>query len=397
MTSAADLDAFTHHALWEEITKTRGRLHESAPRNEQDRHTLARALATVNYLAAYKPLDPHLFPTTRSSAATELLNSVRAIGAQVAGWDQKAGMLGPTIAEIDRACDSIMGALRNHAWPSLQKESRALAIRQAAEAYELAAEKSLEALQASSEQTRTELAALLTEARTAREEAGTARALAESAAERFEGALQTQDQASRDALANLLRELQTEAQRRQADAEAEAAKLLESLGQYAERGSKLVRMVGDQAVAEGYYNFARKEAWAYRVWNVAGFLIAGAAVLYLAVAFRDLSTLTVQAVLVRTAISLPAVAAAAYAFQQASRRHRQSVEARYRALDLLALPPFSNDMSPGQQEKLRVALGERLFAAPLANHPKADGNPQDQRIDLDALKAIAEVLKTLRQ
>ncbi|KQR64581.1 hypothetical protein ASF89_08845 [Frigoribacterium sp. Leaf172] len=69
------------------------------------------------------------------------------------------------------------------------------------------------------------------------------------------------------------------------------------------------------------------------------------------------------------------------------------MEARYRALDLLALGPFTNEMDAEQQTMLRVTLGQRLFAS---NQQDGDGksDAKQQDLSLAQIQAVVDFLKS---
>ena len=67
--------------------------------------------------------------------------------------------------------------------------------------------------------------------------------------------------------------------------------------------------------------------------------------------------------ILKLGISLSVVGFSACTFREGGNRQRQSIEARYPALDVLAMPPFSKDLTEEQQQRLRFIMGERLFAA----------------------------------
>lgn len=166
----------------------------------------------------------------------------------------------------------------------------------------------------------------------------------------------------------------------------------------AARGQELVKLIGDQAIGGGYDNFARAELQAYRFWSAVGVIISLGAAIYLFLAlfvFEHINTLALAGVITRVALSLPVLAVAGYGFQQAGRRQRQSLEARYRALDVLAVEPFTKDMSDEQQTELRLLLGQRLFAAgPEA--PKGAAAEEPALPSPAQTQGLVDLLKLLR-
>lgn len=398
MTTREDVEAFDNHPVWDALGALQVEVHDASPRTDIDRHTLARVGAVASYVVGYRPIDAHLFPSSRESVATTVLGHVQSITSQLEGWDRAAAMTATTVAQLDAHADALMESVRNGGWPSLQKESRAAAIRQAADEFRIQAELSITTIQADVATIEEKLTEAKSDLAHITDQADARASEMDAAVLAVEAAIAGQETKANAELKRVLAVIQTEADRHRDELSGSSATLVESLRQDAELGQKLVRLVGDQAVAEGYYRFAKREMWAYRAWNFFGIIVAVATVAFLVWAFRDIESLSVQAVIVRAVLSLPALGLATYAFGQASRRHRQSVEARYRALDLLALPPFSNDMDPAQQEKLRVVLGERLFAAPPSTKDPAKSSESGNTVtlNLDQMKVLTEVMKNLR-
>lgn len=302
-------------------------------------------------------------------------------------------MSAQTVAQIDAQCDRIVETLNSAPWPSLQKESRAQVISEAAVAFQNATEASVELLLQEVQAGRDEIEALGKRLEGLETEAFARGEQAEAALREIESARETNIAAAKSALMKAMQEQMTAYSQIRDRFVGQSKTHLDSLAANAKRGEKLVKLVGDQAVGEGYARFAGKEMWAHRLWNLVGVLAGIAVVIYLGWEFRELNQVTLQTAIVRVALSVPGLGIAAYAFQQASRRHKQSVEARYRALDLLALGPFTNEMDAEQQTMLRVTLGQRLFAS---NQQDGDGksDAKQQDLSLAQIQAVVDFLKS---
>jgi hypothetical protein len=106
----------------------------------------------------------------------------------------------------------------------------------------------------------------------------------------------------------------------------------------------------------------------------------------------------VEGAVLRVGISLTIVALSAYAFREAGKRQRQSVEARYRALDVLALPPFSNGLSEEQGERLRYLMGERLFGSHVeaSSTTRKSGDAANVSVDPSTIRALTDAYRAAK-
>jgi len=398
MTTSQELEEFTNHELWQRISETTADINATRPRDTIDRQTRARALSVLGYLSEYKSMPTSLFRSDRSVTASILVASVETIRSQFAGWDQAAAMVQPTVNQIDISCDEILATVSSSAWPSLQKESRARAIRESADTFRIAAESSLEALegQVAAAQTalrtvETQLSAITAQAALREQEAADAQVRLESTiAEATVEAKRNSDLA--------ISEINEKAVLQRTQATADSERLLKQLRLDSANGEKLVAMVGDQAVGGGYAQFARREMTAYWFLNGFGLLVAVVTFVLLQDAVKEFKEADPLLSVLKATISLTGIGLATYAFREAGKRHRQSVAARYRALDLLALRPFTTEMEESQRDSLRYILGERLFAAAPVTNDQTNKNDKTTtfKVDLDSLKTLAETVKATK-
>jgi hypothetical protein len=395
VTTPDDVQAIRQHKLWPAAEGLRNNVQRAKGRTATDRHTLARVEAALTYLLGYKSLDAHLYPSGpySSNVFQNLQGVVAQIASQVEGWDRGAAMSSSTVNQLDQQADRLLDALANAPWPSLQKESRAQVVIEAAGAFQRATESSVEMLLHEIERGQDEMRVVRSSLGDLETEAMERGEQAKVAIEAIEHARQKNVAEAKASVNEALKLEAMQAHELRATYEKQAQDHLDSLAKNAERGQELVNLVGDQAVGEGYARFADNEMMAHRWWNVVGVVAGVAVVVYLGWEFRQLNEVTLQTAIVRVALSVPGLGIAAYAFQQASRRHKQSVEARYRALDLLALGPFTNEMHVDQQTLLRVALGQRLFASNQSDvDTKSDSQKQD--FSITQVQAVVDFLKS---
>lgn len=400
MTSQDHVKAFKNSPVWPLARSVRELAAAAKGRSSIDRHTLARVIATMSYVTSYNRLDPNLVPVASASdvlaRAHQLLSFMQS---QLDGWNQEGAMAPQTVRILDGQADELITLLSNSGWPSIPKGGGANLIAEAAEAFRLTSDSSLRKLTEQIVEASHQLDEL-------REAVSKLEAVAQKHRSEADAAVRDLEElreSSREDLADSMEQaregelkLGEELRRHIGDL---ADKDLKTLKADARLGQELVKLVGDQAVGGGYNKFARNEIVAYRLWNLIGILAGVGVIVYLGYEFRALETVTVQAAIVRVALSIPGLGLAGYAFQQASRRHRQSLEARYRALDLLALEPFTREMAADQQEQLRVALGKRLFAsspeeAAARRKPEAPQAPTtaDIQAAMDLIRSVKEVV-----
>jgi hypothetical protein len=393
MTSAAQIQEFKQHPVWEGALALKSQVDDTAPRSSDDRHTLARVRAVCDYVHAFRSFEPYLFPQARVGTADVVQAKLAVISAQVEGWDQDAGMLQPTIDQIDGSVDAILGAIASGNWPALQRESRARAIINASQAFIDTADQSLTALKGSIDDAQTELGdldarvvALTQEATIRGQEAATARETMDHAVAEFEVD-------SKAAAAAQVEAMNAAATAQRDSIQEKAAVSLESLTADAEQGKKLLSMIGDGSLAGGYDKFARSEKVGYRLWNVAGAATTIATLIYLVYELETLDLTDPAVSVVKAAVTLTAIGFATFAFREAGKRQRQSLEARYRALDLVALRPYATELSDKDAQEMRVLLGRRLFSSGPTSRADDDENVVPSSISmhlkLDDLKKLS--------
>lgn len=409
MTTRDELAAFKSHPLWESLEECIASFEKSVPKTATDRATIERALACTKYALAYRPLPPALFPSDRAQVANYMRDQVQGLTDQWSGWNEESAMTQSTVQQIDAYCDGILNYLR--AWPSLQKESRAAIFQQAADSYSSVAEASLEGLEKRVQEAEAHSLSIDEQVNEIARRAIERDAQSDSTLEELEAtrALQAEN-AEVQLQAELSKAHKAAADQRKQHGE-ELLKAIEAhahlsdaainqLQADARQGQALLQLVGDQSQAEGYVKFANRERNGYRLWMALGFIVALATLTYLAYEFQQItagSDPAVGTVIFKTAFSVSALAFAGVCFREAGKRQRQSLDARYRALDLLALRPFTEGMAEEDAKILRAMLGERLFKTqPEESHRKSDEKVTTLRLDIADIKAVADTAKSVR-
>lgn len=390
-----DVSSFKQHRLWKATSDLREALRSAKGRGSTDRETIARALAVVSYLAAYRSVDARLFPSSRISDADALHRCVDYINDQLEGWDQDAAMTQQTVSQIDSYCDVILRDTQ--AWPRLQRDGRVEAVDAAAEAYRSAAEGSLIGIESTTADLEEGLRAVTEEVDLLRIQAKDLVSEATTARTDIASSLESIEDRAEDALMKRLETITAASKKLQETIRQDTEQQLADLRNKNERADALLAHVTDGTVAGGYDTFAAGEQRAYRFWNWIGGLTAAAGVIYLVIHFWDIDKIDTSFVVVRAALSLPVFGFSAYAFRVASHRHRQSVEARYRALDLIALPPYTEQMTEEQQSKLRMVLGERLFARSSEKDTAGDdATPAMTSAQMQWVRDIVQLIQSTR-
>ena len=303
-------------------------------------------------------------------------------------------MIPQTIAAIDACCEQILVYLGTLNWPSGRRGTDGDGYFAAAESYRLAADQSLMGIAEQISATEARLIELANQA-TVLADASTERtAEAQESLRTIQALNEVQTTNADRYLDEVLTEVRAKAQTQRLTFSDEAAKHLKSLEENHESGNDLIKMVADQAVGGGYLDFAKAEKRAYGRWNGIAIAAAVVAFVYLVFIFRT-DEHTVDGAVLRVGISLTMVALSAYAFREAGKRQRQSVEAHYRALDVLALPPFSKGLSDAQGEQLRYLMGERLFGSHVVAGAQSNksGDAMNISVDPATVKAVTDAYK----
>ncbi|MEH3088726.1 MAG: hypothetical protein PGN24_03690 [Microbacterium arborescens] len=411
MTTRADVDSFKQHKLWGEAKEALESWQESKPLTATDRHTVDRSINCLRYLLAFRPIPPALFPSNRIDVAERLLSSVRTLLDTWKDWDENAPMTVAQVADVDASCDQLLTLLQDYRWPPLQKESRAQIYQEAADGYRAIAEQSLSALNDEIADRRAELEEL-------EEQVGVLRADSQQRAAEATAALTAIEEMRETLSENAAEQLQIELGKARsaskdsrdedhgafesffADMRQRAEEAVDGLEVSAQDGRNLLQIVGDQSQAGGYLKFAQREKVGYRLWIGVGVLSVAATVSYLAYEFAQLSRSPepgLALIIFKSALSVTAIAFSGFCFREAGKRQRQSLDARYRALDLLALRPFTEGMEDDQASLLRGMLGERLFKSPPDEASRrSDEKITTLKIDLGDLKTLGEIAKTAK-
>lgn len=348
--------------------------------------------------------------------AENIWSHLRTITRQLAGWDHEGAMSPSTESTIDQSCDYVLDYLRDYAWPVARKGRGPEVFEVAADSYRQAAEASLGGIESSVAAQQRELDRLSLAADDTAARADESLRQAATVLEMLKGANENVADNANVALADALSAMNSkEATQRAAQKKMfenvlkamsnESEQAIRELRQARDTGNELVRMVADQSVGGEYLKFAENEKAASLRWNGIGIAAVILAFGYLVIAYWApdwgwvKATIADENIWIKIGISLSLAGFSAYAFREAGKRMRQSVDARYRALDVLALPPFLKDLEPATQEQLRVLLGQRLFAGvPDAHRDKSGDSTASLNLAVDpsTVKAVAELLRVIR-
>ena len=406
MTTPEEVAAFKQHRIWAKADTLASAAAAATPRSPTDKETIARVIAVAKYVKAFRAVEPYLFSTAREAQAETLASYLDTAEGQVAGWDQSAAMLPPTMAAIDSSIDSVLSSLFAYQWPPLRR-GREDILTQAADAYRAATDQSLATVDIEVEAAKAELAAVKAEADVlkADSEARAAEAIAAVATIKEVEAAQSEN--ATNSLQIELKKVNDAALAQREELETQAADIIKTLEHARDSGNKLLANVADQTTAGAYLDFANKELRAYRLWNGLGAGSVALAFLFLVAVFAgqtlDLWNETdgTENVVLKVGITVSLAGFSAYAFREAGKRMRQSIEARYRNLDVVALPSFAKDLEKEKQAELRYLMGVRLFGSTVES---ASGKSKQQdktntfnlSVEPETVRALGEAVKLLR-
>lgn len=410
MTSREQLDEFRRHNLWGAADVLIDFARTARAKSEDDRATLTRVASIASWVKGFRSTEAALFPSNRLDYAQRLWTVFNNLFSQLSGWNQEAAMLPPTVMSVDNLCDEAINLLSESRWPVIRKGRGARDLTEVVDNYVAISEASLLALDTRLEKVGADLTNIIAAAGGARDLAQDAAKSAKESSDNIEKARLAFNADAAQKLSQLLSRLHNESVARQADLEretleqrdellADAERLVEGLRANHETGNELVKQVADQSVGGGYLQLASKEQRAYRLWNGIGIAAVVVAFAYLAIVFWVQAPRDVEGAILKLGISLTLVLFSAYAFREAGKRLRQSIDARYRALDVIALPPFSNDLDDAQRQALRYTMGERLFAsAGEAQSPQRRASKESSynlTMDPTLAKTVLEVVRAL--
>lgn len=403
MTTQDELKDARNHAAWSDLEQLSELLSAAAPRSSTDRETASRVTAAVQYARRYRSSNLRLLPRDRLNSLARLQSYAAQLSNLIEGWDQSGAMTNSTVVQLDRYVDEILAEVNQ--WPALPKAERDSVNADAEEAERAAATAALDALLSDVESARETLRVLQDTATSVEARSQQVVAEAQAATESLQEALQEQkvtaesERAAATEEAHILAEAQRVSIKAEADEQgkqlvADAQQIIDKLTADKATANKLLAFVSDGSVSGGYGTYAKSELNAYRLWNVLGATTALAGVAYLIWHFQDISGLDISVTITRAALSIPIFGFTAFAFKQATLRHRNSVDATYRALDLLALPPFTDDMPESERSELRMIMGQRIFSR-IPDHEEKRADP-DGTITPEAITSITALLKALQ-
>ncbi|TDW50456.1 hypothetical protein EDF52_10317 [Curtobacterium sp. PhB42] len=403
MTTQDELRLARHHAAWAALDELIARAKTTSPRSSTDRETISRLVAVAQYLRRYQSTNFRLMPSNRLAVLDRVALAAEYLSNYLEGWDQAGAMPVSTVKAIDNYVDELVGCAAQ--WPALPKPERDRVNEEAEEASREATSAALDGLLADVAQAHGELASLRasaaeTQSRTNRiaDEAGDALDLMSSTLETLSQQAESQRREFSDLNEDRAREqrvlIQDAADKFLEQLRESGSSAIKELEDDRDTAKKLLAFVSDGSVSGGYGKYAKSELNAYRLWNALGALTALGGIAYLIWHFQDISGLDVAVTITRAALSVPIFGFTAFAFRQATLRHRNSVEATYRALDLLALPPFTHDMSDEERSKLRMVMGERIFAR-VGEDPEADANDAPD-LTSENIASLTQLMKVVQ-
>ena len=403
MTTSEEIREAQDHSAWGILDRLIKEASSTKPRSGTDRETISRLLAVAQYVRRYRSSDFRLMPRGPLSNLAFIANEAQLISDLLEGWDQRGGMTPSTTQSINQYLDGLLEDVSG--WPALPSTER-----------ERAAEDSERSDRAVIS---TAIDTLLADVVHAQEQLAKVEQLLQSVESKTLGLTSEASDALQQLSIALEENADAAKQQRQADHEqAEAvakkqraaitAKANESINLLSDEAqivvndikkheataSKLLAFVSDGTVSGGYGKYAQAELNAYRLWNTLGAATALAGVAYLIWHFSDISNLDASVTITRAALSLPLFGFTAFAFRQATIRHRHSVDAKYRALDLLALPPFTNDMPEADRSQLRMIMGQRIFSRlPEGDAKATDAEPVVTQESISTLTSLLQALQ----
>lgn len=392
MTSREDIESIRKHAVWATIADLRERVRVATPQGSTDRETLARIEAVLSYAGAYKSFGAHLFPSTWGTDFSNLNTYLAYVGSNLDDWNQSAPMPRSVVTNIDSYLDNVLTILTNFA--SLQKESRARVIAEVGDSYRIAAEASLNALQTQISELREKLETAETKLNDSLAEAQAARQATDDAKQEITQALAEADDRAKTALDDRMTDFKSRSTLHYNQVIQQADEVIAGMHLKEEEAKGLLQVVADASVAGGYQKYATREQKAFQVWNTIGLSIAAVVAVYLGIRFWNIEELTIQESIVRAAISLPGLAVAGYCLRQAGLRQKEAIEAKYRELDLIALPPFTDAMDEQQKSELRMLLGRRIFGKSVQQ--AAEGKSPEASLPGLSVDDIAKLVQTFR-
>lgn len=401
MTTKEDVDSFKQHRLWQVLDEAIRAVQNSSGRSQTDRETLAKVLSVSKYVKRFRSAEVYLFPANRMGTADSISATFDTILSQVIGWDHSAAMQPATVQTLDTYSDQAMAQSLSGQWPIPIRGVSPEQLIDATDSYRQIADESLESISNDLQNARSQLAIIQARADELALQSEARAAEAATAVDALQEALAAQALNAQESLQIELKRVVDSAKVQHEALQSDANELLDGLRANNDLGNDLVKQVADQSVGGGYLEFATTEIRAYKSWNFLGFASGIAAFAYLAIVFW-VDKPTIEGSILKVGISLSLVALSAYAFREAGKHQRQSLEARYRALDVLALPPFSKDLSETQRRELRFMMGERLFGKSVAEvtmDRKSNEKSTSLNFSVDAasIKAALDSAKLARE
>lgn len=371
--------SFIDHEVWQKIALVKEELKTKPPKSDLDKFAIRRIHAALGALNPMRDLAVEVITPAALEEMNSVLPLVEQIRSQLQAWDSSAAMSDATISNIHTSIDNVLQSVKALPLPPVKSRlqvgiDEVRAVRETIDSYQRTLNDEISSVRASQQQAEQFRAELESDAEVWRAEAANiAQEVKSDTASRIEKLLEEFDG-------------ELEEQRSKMDTQLEELKALRELG------GKLTKQIGDQAKAEGYAELAISEHKTYITWNlVGGVAVLSFIILLIWLYFNGESTL--PQVLTKFTLALGAGGLSTYAFRQATQSKRYQLEAKYKALDMMAITPYMEGLNDELRQELQKFLGLRLFDHPFGVRDSGKTSDSSATVNRAEFREISQLLR----
>jgi hypothetical protein len=142
----------------------------------------------------------------------------------------------------------------------------------------------------------------------------------------------------------------------------------------ATRAKELLAMIGGEGIGDGYNKYADAQQRSAFIWSVLAVILGVGAVAWIGAVLwevKDDSHPDPATLILKAAVTVTAITVAGYMTRLAAHHRSQAVRAKFRALDMLALGPFSENLSDTDKQTLMMEVGRSSFGPQQEKDPPA--------------------------
>lgn len=356
-------DEYTSNPLWQAIDDAdlAARAKEALDPSDADR--LRRVQALASFARSQKAQSAFLLPTGWRDYAASLAEHFTELTRQVNGWDAAGAMVPMSVAQIEASCDAIL-TLSAATWPPLSGGPASKQVLQIAKDFESSVSDEATRLRSGYGELTKLLEATEGQVDTLTTTVSAYEANLVAMATDAQATVKAATIAATTEVASVVAEGQSQYAVSATELSDRTSVILADLELKAVQAKRLITLIGGAGISDGYTKYADRQQRAAFGWNLAAVLLGVGAVFWIGAIFWEVTknpSMEPTNVVLKTAVSVTALTVAGFMSRLGKHHRDQAVKARFRALDMIALGPFTEDLTERQRQGLKYVVGLSAF------------------------------------